>query len=418
MLNIDVRRVARSHAERVEVVQAIAAAPVGEPELDWIEWKRDLDLSSTDGAFTAARSILGFGNRHPDFAARYARGCAYFLAGVSPGELLGVTPHDPADVDQWLTPYIARGEPQWNVDYVHVGGMAIMFLAVEAPQWGDPIFTLRKGFGTVKEGAIFVRGQGKTDYASAQDVAQLTARARQSDIRLNVNVGLREPSQLCPLHMSAEVSDAWVASEAERLRRRELPRRNAFAVDMWETRDPEEYDAELGVYLSSAPQRWQMLVFKLAVEQSVARLALVIENPTDVNYPRTEVTLRLPGDIRAFFDTDRLEDELTELDPPLPWGQRTLTSMIQAPSVSPVLVEIGQIEHEGGFLTIRLPAIDVRPGSRHDLHPVFLIVPRQYAGQLFEITWRATSTGAAGDAKGTVLSPISSDVIDAGTLAV
>jgi len=52
-----------------------------------------------------AKSILGFGNRSPSHATRYAEGCAYLLLGVEPGNLTGTKVHDPADVEQWLPRY-------------------------------------------------------------------------------------------------------------------------------------------------------------------------------------------------------------------------------------------------------------------------------------------------------------------------
>lgn len=70
-------RAARSHSERIAVIQAVANAAAHEPETDWIEWKLSLDVSTTEGSFKVARGILGFGNRDPGYAARFAAGCAY-----------------------------------------------------------------------------------------------------------------------------------------------------------------------------------------------------------------------------------------------------------------------------------------------------------------------------------------------------
>jgi hypothetical protein len=122
MLNVDLTRAARSQSERIAVIDAVANAGPHEPETDSIEWKSNLDVSTTEGAFKVARGILGFGNRDPGYSLRFARGCAYFLVGVEAGSLVGAQAHDSADVDQWLGRFIARGEPQWSVDYLDVGG--------------------------------------------------------------------------------------------------------------------------------------------------------------------------------------------------------------------------------------------------------------------------------------------------------
>jgi hypothetical protein len=122
MLNVDLTRAARSRSERIAVIEAVANAAPHEPETDWIEWKSDLDVSTIEGSFKVARGLLGFGNRDPAHAARFARGCAYFLVGVEAGNLVATHPHDSADVEQWIGRFIARGEPQWSVDYLEVGG--------------------------------------------------------------------------------------------------------------------------------------------------------------------------------------------------------------------------------------------------------------------------------------------------------
>jgi hypothetical protein len=126
VLGVDLSRTARSLEERTAVVRAVAAAPSGELETDWIEWKSDRDLSATDGRSAAAKSILGFGNRQPELATRYAGGCAYFLVGVQPGSLSGTVVRDAADIEQWLSSYVAKSQPQWSVDYIDVDGRSVL----------------------------------------------------------------------------------------------------------------------------------------------------------------------------------------------------------------------------------------------------------------------------------------------------
>ena len=58
----------------------------------------------------------------------------------------------------------------------------------------------------------------------------------------------------------------------------------------------------------------------------------------------------------------------------------------------------------------------VRPGSRHDLDPVWVILPTTYAGQELPIAWRATSTGVAGDCSGTLVPTVEVRIIHAAEL--
>jgi hypothetical protein len=408
MLNVDLTRAARSHAERLALVQAVAAAPAHEPETDWIEWKSALDVSSTEGSFAIARGILGFGNRDPAFAARFARGCAYFLVGVEAGAVVGVTPHDSADIEQWLGRYIAPHEPQWSVDYI-VAGQAVMLITVEAPQWGDDIFTLQRGFDKTKAASVFVRLNGKTDFATVQDMRRLTERAKRSDLRLNVAVDWRDSPTLKALALPEAEARQWAARERERLDPRELPvtnRAGGYGLMQRETRKPAEFTAEVQRYLPTAPARFRLLAQKAAVETGLAKVELVLENHTDLNFAQTQVTLRLPADVSAHFDGDELAEELDQCDPPLPWGKHTIDRVIALKPLH-ALVErlrpdgraISRDEHE---LVVTLPALDVRPGTRHELTAIALVIPESYVGRTLEVAWRATSTGAAGDVSGTL----------------
>ena len=110
------------HAEKLALVDAILTAPITEPETDWIEWTSVVDMSTREWQFTCAKAALGFGNRDPVVAKNHADGCAYFVAGVEPGQLVGVTVHDAATVENWLARYVAAGQPQWSVDYIDVQG--------------------------------------------------------------------------------------------------------------------------------------------------------------------------------------------------------------------------------------------------------------------------------------------------------
>ena len=308
MLEIDHARAARSHSERLAIIRAIITAPQHEPETDWLEWKSELDVSSAEGAFKAARSILGFGNRDPDYVARYARGCTYLVVGAEPGSLVGVTPHDPADVEQWISPYIARGEPQWSVDYLDLDGTTVMFITIEAPEWGDPIFTLQKGGTKTMSGAIYVRGNGKTEQASPQEVRRLSERTRRSDERLTVGVEWHRPPTLVALADTSEQEMAFLRGEQVRLERFTLRSNPLISSLDRERRTEEEYDAECEGYLRQAATRHRLAIEQKLIETGLTRVALRVCNPTDLNFPKTQVVVRLPGDTHAYFSLDDVEE--------------------------------------------------------------------------------------------------------------
>jgi hypothetical protein len=404
VLPIDVSRPARSYSERLALVKAVAGAPPSEPETDWLEWKSQLDVSSKAGAYAAARSVLGFGNRDPDHARRFAKGCAYLLAGVEPGNLAGVAVHDPADVEQWLNRFIAPGRPQWDVDYVDVGGKAVLFLTVEAPEWGDAPFTLQRALDGYHAGAVYVRTRGKTDYATPADIERLTERAKRGDTSLNLELGLRKAdASLQAVRLTSEMIDAWRTQEAARLKRRGAANLVASSfIAGGDLRDGEEYDAEVERYLAKAARRLRLLAMRGVIEQDLAPLELRLTNPLEINFASVQVRVTLPGDVLAYFDDSDIEVDLSNLEPPFPWGR----SMLGLPRVAPVepidFFQTGaRIDTEDGAVVVTLPPVDVRPGSVHELSPVHLLVPASYAGKSISFTWRATSKSAAGAVSGT-----------------
>jgi len=202
----------------------------------------------------------------------------------------------------------------------------------------------------------------------------------------------------------------------ERLRPRPQPKPEIYNLSSVflsrDTRKPDDYNDEVREYAEAAPRRYELLAHREAVESSVA----LLDNQTDVNFPRTQVTLRLPGDVRAYFGTGRIDDELDDIEVPLPWGERTLAYFVppvrQASSLLEQINPDGRkIDTDGSELVVTLPPVDVRPVTKHELEPVYLVIPDSYAEGSLEIAWRATSTGAAGDSSGTLTANVGHAVV-------
>jgi hypothetical protein len=145
-LSVDRTRALRTRSELINLVDAIEDASPSEAETDSLEWKSHWDLASAETRFETARHILGFGNRSLTLAGRDFEGCAYFLAGIEPGNLIGTSVVDPAELDDQLSRYILPGAPRWTPHYVSIDSKDVLILLIEAPQPGDPICTLQKGF--------------------------------------------------------------------------------------------------------------------------------------------------------------------------------------------------------------------------------------------------------------------------------
>lgn len=415
MLNLSFDRAARSHTERLALINAIKGAPPTEPETDWVEWKSQIDLTTPEWRFKCAKSVLGFGNRDPSFAAQHFDGCAYLVVGVEPGGLTGTTAHDPADVERWLGRYVASGEPQWRVDYMEADGRTVMLISVEAPRAGHPPFTLRKAYGTFEEGAIFVRRNGLTERANSHDVARLTQRASAGGARLDIALERFGDDDLRAFTYEGDAVDAFVSRETERLERWDSGGATFAVVGLRETRDAEYYDAEVDRYIETLPMRITYEAAKFAVERRMAELRLGIVNPSPANFASTQVTLRVPmEDAPVFFDADELHDALDDMKVPRAWGYGLPSFM---PRISPPVIvaptpDGSDIRREKDAMVVTFPPVDVRPRTSHPLKPVYLVLGPPYAGTAIEVEWRATSTGADGDASGRLTANVAAHAVD------
>ena len=87
------------------LAQEVHSGIVGS-ETDWLEWKSALDLTRAAARFEGSRQILGMANRVPGLARRNCGGYGYILVGVEPGAMPGTDRFDPAQLHDWIDPYI------------------------------------------------------------------------------------------------------------------------------------------------------------------------------------------------------------------------------------------------------------------------------------------------------------------------
>jgi hypothetical protein len=163
------------------LVEAVVGADEND-ELDWLEWKSTLDLSTKHGCFQVAKAVLGMANRAIEQAKLACEGLGYVVVGAEPGRLHGLVSVDPAMLDQIIEPYIGGANgPRWTSTYVPVDdGKVVLVVTVEAPKAGDRIFSLRREFDKAKTGTIFVRKPGRTVPADPIDLEALQDRLVES----------------------------------------------------------------------------------------------------------------------------------------------------------------------------------------------------------------------------------------------
>jgi hypothetical protein len=191
-VQIDTARALRRPDELAALVRAIVQAHAAD-ELDWIEWKSGLELSTKSVQGPLARHILGLANRQPAAAATHLQGCGYIVAGAEPGNASGITPVDPAQLSQGILAYIGSDGPAWS------------------PQSGHRTFTLRREFTinakTYRAGTVLVRQHGKTEMAGPDDI-----RAREDRYAA--------PGRLAEAHAREMLEIEKARHEAEEIERR------------------------------------------------------------------------------------------------------------------------------------------------------------------------------------------------------
>jgi hypothetical protein len=404
-------RAIRKPSDRLALVRAVRDSGLVTTEKDWIEWKSQVDvLDKRSRMQHMVRHVLGFANRDPGRAARIAEGWAYLLLGVEPGALDGVQQIDPATLESWLRPYLGP-ELRWDADYVELDSKVVLVIWVEAPRWGDPPFPLRQALDPYEDGTIFIRRLGKTERASSAEIDQLVERAARSTRVVQVTIDWWSgPKVITPVEIREEDTRAWVEAERRRIlpsveqlhylaHRSQLPRFMREATG--EPRRPYEYQIEVEEYLEEAARARSRQIHRAAVRWGLGAVELTVENGTMDNYPALEVQLRFPSAvIPYFYKDDAISDQEMPRPPrpygtpPPPFGHDLSRRFSFRPPGS------GYVEEPSR--TIHFAPIDLRPGRRHQLETIHLIVNPEMAGKELSGDWSATSTGVSGQATGTI----------------
>lgn len=422
-LPIDTNRAARSRAARQALVEAVRDAPASEQETNWLEWKGQLDLTDKATHTALAKAVLGFANRNPDRAALAMGGAAYLLVGVEPGSLRGVQPVDMAALEPQVLAYTGPG-PQWSGDYIEVDGRSVLVVAVEAPEWGDPIHPVRKGFQRADAGqalalaAIYVRQAAATELARPADIDMLGRRAQgraQEDDRLVLDVRQADG----PGPGRVDLQDATLGSyiNAERgklllpLRRQSPLGGRGFAhvgVSRSEFRKPDVYESEVGQYIAKLSEVLPSVLLTRSVLHDVGALRLQVHNPTDRPFNKVEVRVRLlDPKLTVIADTsDGERDGVALPKPPRMWGTGPAPADYGFArfGVRPLRMFnkwAPDVEKLDDAVELVFPPEDVRPHTSTRLNTVWLLLSHTYTDML-EASWTATSTSARGQATGSL----------------
>ncbi len=412
----DFSALARRPSERLAIVRYIRDNP-GLQETEYLEWKTGYDLRTRPGAAATAKHLIGFANRDLILAARHAEGHAYLLLGVEPQNLVGVTLWDSADIENWLVRFVGL-ELRYDVHYVELDGKHVLFLTIDPPRPGDPIYYLHQGSSdpdgkTLSDGTIYVRRGGLTEPAKAADIARLTERCRATARTLDLAVDLdtSELQIIEPDELSDAVRDSWLRDERRALLSSmpappqrgsmfDLPDFSGYA----DSRSRREFTDEVETYVATVREHWASMVTAEYIEEEKSQLTAVVVNESDSNFEDVVVELTLPLDPTWVYTRPGAAGRLRPRRPAR-WGASFTASLISTPLDirSPHAPAEPEIERVDRFVSlVRFPPLNVRPHTRHRLERLLVALPPALSGQTLPVLWRVTARNTSGHIQGEV----------------
>ncbi len=462
-VNIDTTIALRGVHDLQRLVEAVIDADEHD-ELDWVEWKGALDLSTKEGCFHVARAVLGMANRLPDRAGLTCEGLGYVIVGAEPRSLNGVASVDPATVDQHMDAYLGGAEgPRYTPTYVPVQSKTTLVVVVEAPRSGDQIFNLRREFTKARSGTVFVRKPGRTVPADAQDLdalqARLLARPFPAGV-LEVSLAGDVPISWIDAPTVPDAIRRWVAQEKAKLvaaaqeieRRRSQPpsSRGAGTVGQagvgiqgiaemmarqqaalshttramesagflgeQDKRTIEEYIAEVDKWAEHRTRAALAAVRGSFVGAGHGIVALTVHNPTGRFLPDVEIEAHFEGDNVVGLDEKPPRQELPS--PPRPYGKRRPLLLLGQgldwrPDFTIPIKGVGRRTWvEDGSVRLKFGVGDLRQHATDTSDDVYLILDGRPADGMVRGTWKATIRDQEGVLSGTLDIPVADDPVD------
>jgi hypothetical protein len=416
----DFTRLALKPSERLAVVTHVHGTP-GLQETEYLEWKSGYDLSQRTGAAATGRQLIGMANRDGARAAGHAEGHAYVLIGIEPGNVPGVQRWDSSDIENWLTRFVGP-DLRYDVHYVPYEGKEVLFLTVDAPRDGDPIFNLQQASQdpvtgkSLPAGTIYVRHGANTEPATPADLTRLTARATvvpTTTLDLGVELDPSRVAVIDPQILTDEHRDTTLSAWRSQMRSA-LPRKEtgplaplSFMRPVGENRTEEEYIAEVDLHIQtikSAKHWWWGMMAQEWLKAGRSVLGVSVINHSEENYEDTvvEVTLDLPR-FCVHLHAREVEEVMKLPEEPRRWGTSLIHSIAPRHIVTRLKDPEPEIERIGKQKTlVRYPELRVRPHTTHPLPPLLLALGPPMAGTVIPVHWRVTASNTKSHLSGDI----------------
>lgn len=401
-------------------------------ERHYLELKSTLDLSTKRDKEKIAKFILGAANRMPDVAASAFEGYAVMIIGVGPGQITGIPPVEMMEISRVIQQYVGAAGPHWDVLWVPVqeSSSQVLVILVEPPKVGHGPFPCRASGESLTDGRIYIRADGETREAKAEEVDLLVQRgiAQQP---IPVDFGVEVLGEVAPIELaSGESIDEYLLYVRNSLESA-LPRErttNQSGIDVTaataerlglmqskladlvtgmtdpEERSESEYRDSINAWEARFRQAWDEAVPRI-VGSCFSPAVVRITNRTTTFFHDVEVQLHLAGDILAVDyenpTSSRTSSALGLPRPPRKWGPRTrsfgtffdnrsiYTPYI--PSIGPYIPSTISYKN-GGSVTLELNVGELRPrGTFESEHDEIVLVVMDRGLTTIKGTWELTA---------------------------
>jgi hypothetical protein len=310
-LSIPTDKPLRATDDLARLVTAITTA-TDTDETHYLEWKSDYDLTSSEGQFKVARTILGMANRPVELAARFFGGVGYMVVGAEVNNVAGTRAVDSAILQNGIGRYLGIDGPEWYPQSVTVDGKTVLVFVVEPPKIGSFIFTLDKTFqpadgkNGADAGSIFIRKSGKTERANPGDIRMLSQRLKGGEIDASASLAVtwfrQEPVPFIDVSQSALNQRIEYERELLMHRRRITAGPYSF-LGRLDSRTVEQFETEVSSYLGELRNAIPEFAKRVTGALVEDRWSLSVENLGATTLSNVRISIVLPRQIELVTNT-------------------------------------------------------------------------------------------------------------------
>src|SRR5699024_11029346 len=325
--------------------------------------------------------------------------CAVMIIGITEDGAVGVPPVEMLELQQVIQPFLGVSGPEWDVVTVLVGDSpnVVLVVIVEPPEPGQPPFICRSNGEGLQDGRIYVRAEGETREAKAEELDQLLERGRataESDVRLEVSL----TDSITPVALDTSVTIEEYIDRARARLLAALPGPSSLThstlrgswvtslSEVPEDRTEGQYQHEIEDWAARASAAWPAALERF-LGMALRPIAIRIENLGQQYLEDVQVSIHLEGEVHGVeyisgYYTDDPDDRpapesLGLPGPPRAWGPRPNPAMfLTTPHYPADLGYLADLStgprrlnwNNSGSVDIRLDAGDIRPQSNEEFH--------------------------------------------------